>query len=93
MRPGRPPLRTAAGRRPGPGLGREQHGPAGGLQHRQRRQQPRPPGALNNQRFQETQLTPSPEVEMVASDYVEAFIRTNNGNTTSLVVQQFRVTD
>jgi hypothetical protein len=48
--------------------------------------------ADNNQSFQVTLTT---EVDMVAGDYVEAFIRTNNVNATSLVVKelQFRVTD
>lgn len=48
--------------------------------------------AANNQSFQVTLTT---EVDMVAGDYLEAFIRTNNGNTASLAVEelQFRVTD
>ncbi|WP_210519478.1 hypothetical protein [Hymenobacter terricola] len=48
--------------------------------------------ATNNQSFQVTLTT---ELDMVTGDYVEAFLRTNNGNATSLVVEelQFRVTD
>ena len=57
---------------------------------------PNPNGSMaaasNNQSFQITLTT---EVDLVAGDYLEAFVRTNNNLTTSLVVEdlQFRVTD
>ncbi|MBC8034185.1 MAG: hypothetical protein H7Y03_08575 [Chitinophagaceae bacterium] len=48
--------------------------------------------ASNNQSFQITLAT---EVSLNANDYVEVFLRTNNGSSLSLIVEelQFRITD
>ncbi len=48
--------------------------------------------ASNNQSFQ---LTLSTEVDLGTNDYVEVFIRTNNGSTSTITVEelQFRITD
>ncbi len=48
--------------------------------------------ATNNQSFQ---ITFNTEVDMVTNDYIEVFIKSNNGNSTSLTVSemQFRVSD
>lgn len=48
--------------------------------------------SVNNQSFQITLIT---EVDLVAGDYIEVFIRTNAGNTTTITVEelQFRITD
>ncbi len=48
--------------------------------------------ASNNQSFQITLAT---EVSLNANDYVEVFLRTNNGSSSSLIVEelQFRITD
>ncbi len=46
----------------------------------------------NNQSFQITLIT---EMDLQTNDYIEIFIRTNNGNTNTLIVEdiQFRVND
>ena len=48
--------------------------------------------ASNNESFQITFAT---ELVLIPTDYIEVFIRTNNGNTTTITVDemQFRVTD
>lgn len=48
--------------------------------------------AANNQAFQ---IILNTEVELVATDYIEVFIRRNNNNATALIVEdlQFRVTE
>jgi len=57
---------------------------------------PNPNGSLaasaNNQSFQ---LTLATEVDLLTNDYIEVFIRKNNNNTASILVEelQFRVTD
>lgn len=57
---------------------------------------PTPNGSMapstNNQSFQITFAT---EVDITTGDYLEAFIRTNNSNSTSITIEemQFRVTD
>lgn len=57
---------------------------------------PNPNGSMaassNNQSFQ---LTLATEVELQTNDYIEVFIRKNNGNTSSVLVEelQFRVSD
>lgn len=57
---------------------------------------PTPTGSMspsvNNQSFQISFIT---EVDLVTGDYIEVFIRTNTGNTTTITVEelQFRITD
>lgn len=48
--------------------------------------------SINNQSFQISFVT---EVDLVTNDYIEVFIKTNNGNTSTITIDemQFRVTD
>ncbi len=48
--------------------------------------------SINNQSFQISFVT---EVDLATNDYIEVFIRTNNGNTSTITIEemQFRVTD
>ena len=48
--------------------------------------------SINNQSFQISFVT---EVDLVTNDYIEVFIKTNNGNTSTITIDemQFRITD
>ncbi len=48
--------------------------------------------AANNQNFQISFIT---ELDLATNDYVEVFIKSNNGNATSVIIEemQFRITD